>query len=78
MLPSEAKIHRSAVEDKRGKCSQEAKLNNEAVQPGGLLHRQKYLSQIRFPQEVNMAENEFGCDIYFAKRQRERENYVFS
>ena len=31
MLLSEAKIHHSAVEDKRGKCSQEAKLNNEAV-----------------------------------------------
>ena len=41
------------------------------MQPGGLLHRQKYLSQIRFPEEVNMAENEFGCDIQFAKRQLE-------
>ena len=31
MLLSEAKLRRSAVEDKRGKCSQEAKLNIEAV-----------------------------------------------
>lgn len=31
----------------------------------------KNISQIRFPEEVNMAENEFGCDIQFAKRQLE-------
>lgn len=63
MLLSGAKIHQRAVEDKGGKCSQEAKLNNEAAQPGGLHHGQKYLSQIRFPEEVHMAENELGSDI---------------
>lgn len=41
------------------------------MQPEGLLCRQKYLSEIRFPEEVNAAENEFGCDIQFAKRQLE-------